>query len=127
MWPGNIRELKNVLTYALYSMTDDTLHVEDLPARFMNNLRARSEEKTKIVLPGAEKVTVPEAIPAPVAGKGHKLSDISADAEKEAISQALLKYRFNKSLVARTLGISRNKLYKKLREYGLLDTDPAKD
>ena len=116
-WPGNIRELKNVLTYALYSMTDgDLLRVEDLPARFMNSLKKRIDDKEN--LPQAEAIDTPSP-----AKETHKLSEVSADAEKEAIAQALLRYHYNKSLVAQALGISRNKLYKKLREYGMLDSE----
>jgi len=119
-WPGNIRELKNVLTYALYSMTDgDVLRVEDLPARFITGVRTCSEEKEAAP-------QVPVNVPAP-ARERHKLSDVSADAEKEAIARALLRHRYNKSLAAQTLGISRNKLYKKLREYGLLETDTEEE
>ena len=56
-----------------------------------------------------------------VAAKNKKLSEVSAQAEKEAIEQALDRFHYNKSLVAKFLGISRNKLYKKLHDYNLLD------
>ena len=51
-------------------------------------------------------------------------SEVSAEAEREAIRLALEKCHYNKSLVAQTLGISRNKLYKKLHEFQLLDKKP---
>ena len=118
-WPGNIRELKNVLTYALYSMTDSNiLRVEDLPARFINSLKSLSDEKKE-----PQPAAAPAEAPTTPTKERHKLSEVSADAEKEAIAQALLRHHYNKSLVAQTLGISRNKLYKKLREYGMLGAD----
>ena len=57
---------------------------------------------------------------APEAPKRQKLSEASAEAEKQALTSALIGSRYNKTLAAQTLGISRNKLYKKLREYNLL-------
>lgn len=120
-WPGNIRELKNVLTYALYSMTNsDLLRVDDLPARFINSLRGQEDNQK-----GSASVEGICPSPSPAAGETHKLSEVSADAEKEAIAQALLRYHYNKTLVAQTLGISRNKLYKKLREYGMLGSEDS--
>ena len=46
---------------------------------------------------------------------------MTSDAERNLIKQALKKCRYNKSSVAKKLGISRNKLYRKLHEYGLLE------
>ena len=47
-------------------------------------------------------------------------SEASARAERKVLWDALVNSRYNKVLAARTLGISRSKLYRKLREHGLL-------
>ena len=106
-WHGNIRELKNVLTYALYTLAGaNTLGIERLPMRFLKELKLSSSVESHPA--------------APEAPKRQKLSEASAEAEKQALTSALIGSRYNKTLAAQTLGISRNKLYKKLREYNLL-------
>ncbi|MDR2574304.1 MAG: sigma 54-interacting transcriptional regulator [Desulfovibrio sp.] len=102
-WRGNIRELRNVLTFALYNIEDgeDILTIRHLPARF---LREVNEEHPEI---------------AKSAGKTHNLAQASADAERKALLSALVSAKNNKTVAARLLGISRNKLYKKIHDLGV--------
>ena len=125
-WPGNIRELKNVLTYSLYSLPSETnvLTSAGLPLRFINGLnnipetgQNHGEAHMQQPLQAHQAVAAPRSATA----QDKKLSEVSAQAEKEAIEQALNRFHYNKSLVAKFLGISRNKLYKKLHDYNLLD------
>jgi len=60
--------------------------------------------------------------PAP-AGAGPAGAGPLADAERHAVEQALRAARGNKSRAASILGISRTRLYNKLRQYGLLEVD----
>ncbi|MGO1233418.1 MAG: sigma-54 interaction domain-containing protein [Marinobacter sp.] len=94
-WPGNIRELRNVLERAMtMAETDDQL---DADAIFR-------------VLP-----RVAENQQAPVAmAFTRPLARVVADAEAEAIGQALVACRGNRTRAARLLGISRSVLYEKL-------------
>ncbi|OUO52940.1 sigma-54-dependent Fis family transcriptional regulator [Desulfovibrio sp. An276] len=123
-WPGNIRELKNVLTYSLYSLPPESnvLTSSGLPMRFIKGLDNSHVAEHERAGKQAYQQAQPSAATAPrVAAKNKKLSEVSAQAEKEAIEQALDRFHYNKSLVAKFLGISRNKLYKKLHDYNLLD------
>ncbi len=106
-WRGNVRELKNVLVYALYSLGDDqnVLAIQHLPNRFMRELQGLS-------------AVSPESTQAEHTGRN--LFEASARAERKVLWDTLVSSRHNKVLAARTLGISRSKLYRKLREYGLL-------
>ena len=106
-WRGNVRELKNVLVYALYSLGDDqsVLTVQHLPPRFMRELEAVAG-------------TIPDAEDS--RQDSQNFSEASARAERKVLWDALVNSRYNKVLAARTLGISRSKLYRKLREHGLL-------
>lgn len=122
-WPGNIRELKNVLTYALYTLgeEDSPLSLKHLPDRFLHDLHgkqrttAATREAPGLKLPNhANDQTVPA-----------NLTAVSAQAECNALQAALIKTRYNKTLAAKLLGISRSKLYRKLRTYNLLEDDDA--
>ena len=103
-WRGNIRELKNVLTSALYSLEDDGdfLTLSHLPERFFRELCSYSP---KI----AEEASSEE----------QNLSKAGAQAERKTLLTVLATTEYNKTLAARILGISRNKLYKKMRDFGL--------
>lgn len=116
-WPGNIRELKNVLTYALYSLTDESiLRSEHLPARFLASIYEPGD--LTLIDDMSEKSTI---VKQKKQDNSYHLSAVSAEAEKEAILKALEKCHYKKSLVAKMLGISRTKLYKKLHDYNILN------
>jgi transcriptional regulator with PAS, ATPase and Fis domain len=112
-WRGNIRELKNVLTYALYSLGDDgnVLTTRHLPDRFMRELQAVPPSSIDT---GKTEQAVRED------SSSQNLSEVNARAERKVLEEALANSKYNKTLTAQALGISRNTLYRKLREYGLL-------
>ena len=91
-WPGNIRELRNVLEQV--TLTSD-------------NPRLSAEEFT-LVLPRVPSTTRHGERPR------LKLADIVADAERSAIRSALAAAEGKKILAAELLGISRATLYQKL-------------
>lgn len=101
-WRGNVRELRNVLTSALYSMEADekVVSAQHLPERFFKDMVDAPEERE-------------------ADWSGQKLSQASAQAERKAVLSALASAKNNKSKAAKLLGISRNNLYKKLRVLGL--------
>jgi DNA-binding NtrC family response regulator len=91
-WPGNVRELRNAVERLLVLHDGGVVDVDDLPPE----QRARQGK------------------PAP-----GSLADAIARVEREQIASALAANNGNKSATARTLGISRPTLDKKLREYEL--------
>lgn len=93
-WPGNVRELTNVLERALLMSDGDVLTEADLDS----------------VMPAVAPGTFERAQPSQLAG----MAQVVADAEREAILQALQQARGNKSEAARRLGISRAALYEKI-------------
>ena len=94
-WPGNIRELRNVLERALTMSEDGDLL--DADAIFK-------------VLPRAGQRLV-----SPVPARSVRpLARIVAEAEAQAIEEALVTCRGNRTKAARLLGISRSVLYEKL-------------
>lgn len=109
-WRGNVRELKNVLVYALYALGDvhTLLDIQHLPPRFIREMEMASVAGKKLPEPEANDQTTQD------------LPDDSAGAERKVLWDALVSSRYNKVVAARTLGISRSKLYRKLREHDLL-------
>lgn len=103
-WRGNIRELKNVLTFALYSLEGDgdILTINHLPDRFLRELN--HERPTTQQEPQVEE---------------QNLAKAGAQAERKTLLAVLASTQYNKTQAARILGISRNKLYKKMRDLGL--------
>jgi len=96
-WPGNVRELENVLERAM-NISDDTLiRMEHLPyqvKKSVGNTSLTWKEKT--------------------------LEQGLLQAEKELIMNALSQTNGNKVQAARSLGIHRSVLYKKLSKHNLL-------
>jgi transcriptional regulator with PAS, ATPase and Fis domain len=91
-WPGNIRELRNVIESALGQSDDGVISLSALP----ENIRSSTHLNA-----AAEKPAIPRIIPM------KKL-------ESDIIRDALDKCNGNVSLAARQLGISRSTVYRKL-------------
>ncbi|MCG0277303.1 MAG: sigma 54-interacting transcriptional regulator [Thermanaeromonas sp.] len=92
-WPGNIRELENVLEYAF-----NFLDPED-----------------KLILPRH----LPPTFPPSSSSGGLELKKVVALAEQEAIKKALAAAKGNKQEAARLLGIHPSGLYQKLKKYNI--------
>lgn len=107
-WPGNIRELQNVLESAMNRTSGDTLEM----AHFISFTSGRPHFASARPVASACEPHIPS--PSPRIGS---LQTMKADMEYAAIRDAMIKSRGNKTEAAALLGISRNALYKKLRKY----------
>ncbi len=110
-WRGNVRELKNVLTYGVYALEEgeNILTMEHLPARFMREAQIIHEAA----------VTPPDTDAGDAEGVRCILAEAGAHAERKILRDTLESFQYNKAKTAKALGISRSKLYRKLRERGL--------
>lgn len=95
-WPGNIRELENIIERAFNMLDGSEIQLKHLP-RYLR------------ILAG------PESRPF----LGGSLENIISGVEKEAIIYALDTTNGNKVQAAKSLGLSRAGLYKKLKKHGL--------
>ncbi len=113
-WPGNIRELRNVIERAVTLAAGPVIDVDDLPEAIR-----RSEAVPPPVTQAPWQIIAPngQASPAPM-----PLSHVKENAEVARIAEALLKHGNNRLRAAAELGISRMALYKKLHKYGMINT-----
>jgi two-component system, NtrC family, response regulator HydG len=107
-WPGNIRELRNVIERAVVLGAGDQIGTEDLPASTRGD---RPPEIESRVNPLFEQVSAPT---------NQTLVAIREVAEHERILEALAKNSNNRRRASCDLGISRMTLYKKMHKYGLM-------
>jgi two-component system, NtrC family, response regulator AtoC len=118
-YPGNIRELRNILYVAATHSTDETINagVIDMVIGQM----ARNQASTKPFV--NETSTPPVRAESPVgptqAQVGGNGSSSLTDVEARHIRELLDHYAGNRRRVAEDLGISERTLYRKLKKYGL--------
>lgn len=91
-WPGNIRQLKNVIERAIVLAKGRMITIKELPEEFLSH-QEQNETISKKTL---------------------------KDLEAQAIRESLRECKGNKSKAAKALGISRKAFYKRLREFQLL-------
>jgi sigma-54 dependent transcriptional regulator, acetoin dehydrogenase operon transcriptional activator AcoR len=96
-WPGNIRQLRNMIERLVILTDDGQIRREHLPAT-VQVPRLHGETPLPLTLPGDEN---------------------DAGSECQAIQNALRTTYGNKSAAAKLLGISRGTLYNKMKKYGL--------
>lgn len=108
-WPGNIRELENVLQRCSILCSRPVLDVDDLP----EEIRAGRGLPGAAATGAAASSSPPPAAGAPVT----TLEDARERSERERILSALQECRWHISNTAKLLGISRATLYVKLDQY----------
>jgi len=124
-WPGNVRQLFNVLRTAAVMASDDAVITEaHLPDDFLDDVR-RSIPVQRTVMAATPSVSsspgTPGAVPAwpvgPTVGASNSAPEARSlqDMEIDAIRQAVEQAGGNISEAAKRLGVSRNTIYRKLR------------
>ncbi len=109
-YPGNVRELRNIVEYAVTVCQGKKVGSKDLPQYLT--------KRTKPDRPAVTKVSSPPSVaPAPAAA-----SPLGgwAEMEKANILEALNKSQGNRSKAAEILGCGRTTLWRKLKKYKLI-------
>ena len=147
-WPGNIRELKNVVERAVYRTNNPHLPVHDIvldpfeslfrpTSRIKTNDRTSSTSETDLTAPSnIENIAsnsepaansspavlpsiVPDTVEYPI-----DLKDRSQQFEIDMIKQALSDSQFNQKKTAEKLSLTYHQLRGYLKKYNLLDSSP---
>src|SRR5262249_55231355 len=103
-WPGNIRELRNVLERAAILCEGGLITHEHLS---LDSDATPSNAPAPLAPPKVETPARPS-----------RTSDLKA-MERRLIEEALKGARFNKSKAAKELGLTRAQLYVRMKRYGL--------
>jgi len=114
-WPGNLRELRNVIRRATLLSSSGKITSNVLPWEIIGTL---SEPPVQRVMPEREDKIDDEPDDNIIPGKvSFDLKDAASQAEYETIINVLKHVKFNKAKAARLLNIDRKTLYNKLKNY----------
>jgi len=130
-FPGNVRELENILQCAAVLATGEQIELHDLPARIRSYDSGASAPPESGVVPAGD--NVPSTIVPPAMGVGEsepsrdrqtprsldELPLALEDIERWAVKRALRDKNGRLTEAAKALGIGRTTLYRKLEKYGL--------
>jgi len=148
-WPGNVRELENAIERACALSSGPLLHMGDLPTQlqeFRMQAHQMQMEQRQAQLQGQMQAAMqaglqPGSRPGsgglyPVPGAGAGMTDTSltqhetggtivsiAELEKQAILNTIRQLNGDKLMAARLLQIGKTTLYRKLKEYGVAESN----
>ncbi|MEG9298654.1 sigma 54-interacting transcriptional regulator [Mangrovibacillus sp. Mu-81] len=94
-WPGNLRELENVINASTYLSNEHQISLSSLPQYMKSGNLYNVESNT--------------------------LKEIIEDTEKKVLEQSMKKFQEDKRKMASALGISKSTMYEKLKKYDLLE------
>jgi DNA-binding NtrC family response regulator len=92
-WPGNIRELKNVMERAVLLATGDTIQPRDLRLEFVSGTPGSNEDESRLTF---------------------------REMQRLHIEKVLTSERWNVARAATRLGMTRSSLYNKIKSFGIV-------
>lgn len=104
-WPGNIRQLRNALRFALAVNESGMIDIADLP-----------HELTQLNSTSSSQATIEER---PTISTGSNQNTME-QMEREALNNALAKHKWKITSAANELGISRSTIYRKMEIYNIV-------
>jgi DNA-binding NtrC family response regulator len=105
-WPGNVREVENLIERLVVLCENGTIQTDDLPDYVINNSEPQHQSSTRVTLPE----------------QGVDLDGVLERIENGFIEQALQRSRGNKTIAAELLKLNRTTFIERLRKKGMLQT-----
>ena len=102
-WPGNVRELENAIEYSLAIGPEEQLGIADFPPEILQAHQQTNSGDLRQLLEAYMNDSVP-----------------LAEIEKRYILSVLQQFGGNQVRAAAALGIDRSKLYRRLKQYGVM-------
>jgi len=102
-WPGNLRELRNIVERLVLLASEDTIAVSDV----------------RLVLPDSSSSTSLTSSTSSASCSSGTLAERSESFEKEVLLAEIRRHNFHMTNVARALGLERSHLYKKCQQLGI--------
>ncbi|MDO6671354.1 sigma-54-dependent Fis family transcriptional regulator [Cobetia amphilecti] len=117
-WPGNIRQLRNAIAFAMATAEGDEITLPDLPDVCQTHTGSARGAASPLAAasPFASGASPNPASPA-LASAG---ADAGTDADASELLELLRHTDWNVSQVARQLGVSRPTIYRRMRRHGLV-------
>jgi DNA-binding NtrC family response regulator len=102
-WPGNLRELRNIVERLVLLASEDTIAVSDV----------------RLVLPDSSSSTSFTSSTSSASCSSGTLAERTESFEKEVLLAEIRRHNFHMTNVARALGLERSHLYKKCQQLGI--------
>ena len=118
-WPGNVRELQNYVERAVVMAPGDELTIELLPEALSSPTRRRSSRAKGVDLETLTYELVQQGLAVAGPQEDNLHAKVVNRVERELIAQVMTACDSVQTKAATKLGINRNTLHKKLKEYGL--------
>jgi len=110
-YPGNVRELENIIERAVALCSTKVIKLQDLPPHIIDMYKEQKQPKSS----SASYITPPEEIP----NHGLELEKLVAEFEKDIIGKALKKTGGVKKHAAKLLGITFRSMRYRLEKYNM--------
>jgi two-component system, NtrC family, response regulator HydG len=108
-WPGNFRELRNIVRRAVLMTTQEIVGLDQIPGGLKNDPNDESFDDSTVSVQRNNVKTDESA----------DLKKLQEQQEKETIERVLLETKYNKSKAATLLNINRTTLYNKILKYNI--------
>lgn len=117
-WPGNVRQLQNVVERAVLLSRESVLTLEDLPPEILGRV---ADPMASALSNAAGEPSVKPYAMTPASYQDKSLKDALEGPEREIILHSLRRHSWNRAATADALEINRTTLYKKMKRLRLDD------
>jgi PAS domain S-box-containing protein len=111
-FPGNVRELRNIVEYAVNVCGGERINPEDLPENLRAGRRGSRIGRREVAMGEGIAAASPPEVALPPSGNW-------AETEKRMIMEALLGCKGNRGEAADRLGWGRSTLWRKIKQHGI--------